>query len=254
MKKSLLGCLFLVTAGCAFATEEKKIVHPFKDAVPPAKVEVNEASWLDNFSGSMTLTSNYVFRGLTQTMNLPAVQGSLYYTFPIGIYLNAWASNVKFNDDSGASIEIDTIAGYKNTIGENFSYDLSIDQYNYPGARQINYAEFIALFNYWFFQASYAYSGNYAGTHTTSQYINGGINYTIPNEHFIIEDVTITALIGRSTFNKNVSPDYTDYSIAVAKKFKNYTLSLGWTGTNGNLHNPPIDDNHFIAQWTANFG
>lgn len=275
MKRVAFGFIMLAAASNCVADglTNAKSVKIYKDHIAtaaPAPIS-EQPSWLDNFSGYMTLTSNYVFRGQTQTLNRPAMQGSLTYTFPVGIYLNVWGSNVHSlsiaGDEvegvdgaiqnariTGATIELDTIAGYRNTIGDNFSYDLSLARYNYPKAREVNYNEFIALANFYFLQASMAYTNNYSGTHTTSRYYNGGVNYNIPCKYlFGINDVNVTALIGHSDFSSSVSPNYNDYSVAVSKKLKNYVLAVQWTGTNGNLHNPPIDRNQLIASVTANF-
>lgn len=254
MRKSVLACFLVVFSCNGLADDLKSDKHAkgYKDVT--VATAAKETSWLDNFSGSMTFVSNYVFRGLSQSENLPAVQGSLYYTFPIGVYLNLWGSNVKFNDDSGASVELDTIAGYRNTIGDNFSYDLSFARYNYPGASQINYNELIALANFYFLQASYAYAYDYSGLHVKSNYFNGGINYTIPSEYFFnIPDVSIVALVGHDDFDSSAVNSYSDYSIAISKKIKNYAFTLQWTGTNGNAHNSPYDGNQIIAQLAANF-
>src|SRR5690348_3144550 len=76
----------------------KKEVAVMKDAPPP--VVADEKSWVDNLSGNLAWVSNYMFRGMSQTRNLPALQGSLTYSFPYGIYANAWGSNVRFVDST----------------------------------------------------------------------------------------------------------------------------------------------------------
>ena len=47
------------------------------EAAPPAKAKEPSGSWLPGkFSGSVALTSNYMSRGITQTDNDPAIQGT----------------------------------------------------------------------------------------------------------------------------------------------------------------------------------
>src|SRR3990167_4439710 len=125
----------------------KQEVLPQKNVEPPK-------TWLDNLSGTFDFTTNYVFRGISQTENLPAVQGGLTYGFPWGLYANVWGSNVKFSDPLGnaATVEFDTIAGIHNEIGSYFSYDINLARYNYPRARGSNYNELNTLWNYWIFQ------------------------------------------------------------------------------------------------------
>jgi len=66
---------------------------------------------LENFGASVTLASDYVFRGISQTDQDPAVQGSFDYKHPLGVYLGVWASNVDENVSKG-NIEIDYYGGY----------------------------------------------------------------------------------------------------------------------------------------------
>lgn len=81
------------------------------------------------FSGTVALTTDYVFRGLTQTDTNPAVQGSFDYTNDI-FYAGIWGSNVDF---SGANIEADVYVGVRPTLGP-VSFDFGVIGYFYPGA------------------------------------------------------------------------------------------------------------------------
>lgn len=210
--------------------------------------------WLDGLSGNFALTSNYVFRGISQTENLPAIQGSLTYLLPVGLYVSVWGSNVKFTG-TDATVELDTIAGYRSSIGEDFSLDINFARYNYPSARELNYNEINSVFIYKILQFGFSYSGNEYNSHDVGTYYNGGINYNIPSQYiFNIEDVNLLALLGYSNLSRAAGGSYSDYNIALSKKINEvYTLMVQWTGTNGGQHNPPYDSNHLIGTLTANF-
>lgn len=229
--------------------EAKKNETPvMKDTAP-----IEEKTWIDNLSGYLTFASNYMFRGISQTRNLPAIQGALNYAFPYGIYANVWGSNVRF-EDSTATVEMDTVLGVRNTIGENFTYDVSAARYNYPGARLLNYNELNTVFNYYFLQAGYSYSANVYNTHTTGQYYSGGINYTIPPQYvFGLNDVNILALLGHYSLRQPAGNSYNDYNVMLSKKIKNYTFAAQWTSTNGRAQSSPYDGSTLIGQITANF-
>ena len=47
-----------------------------------------------SFSGSAAVTTDYRFRGLTQTQNDPAVQAGFTLAHDSGLYLGLWGSNV----------------------------------------------------------------------------------------------------------------------------------------------------------------
>jgi uncharacterized protein (TIGR02001 family) len=92
MKKRLVILTgLLLVAFCSLVSAEE----PVKD----------KEAWNDpkNISGSVWLTTDYVFRGLSNTDENPAAQGSLDYTFK-GFYVGIWGSN---SDLSDAGIEID---------------------------------------------------------------------------------------------------------------------------------------------------
>jgi|TARA_R100000084_G_scaffold33637_1_gene13296 uncharacterized protein (TIGR02001 family) len=84
------------------------------------------------FEGSVGAVSNYIWRGTTQSAGNPAIQASVGLTTEKGFYVNAWGSQVDYNDDTTA--EIDLTAGFGNTIGDtNISYDVGYIRYSYTG-------------------------------------------------------------------------------------------------------------------------
>jgi uncharacterized protein (TIGR02001 family) len=67
-----------------------------------------EATDPKNFSATLTFATDYLSRGVSQTDNKPAVQGSFDYKHPIGVHLGTWGSNV---DDyvSKGNVELDVV-------------------------------------------------------------------------------------------------------------------------------------------------
>jgi uncharacterized protein (TIGR02001 family) len=84
------------------------------------------------FGYSVTIggTSDYVFRGITQTQEDPAAQAALDLSYGL-FYAGIWGSNVDF--DPAGSAEIDLYAGIKPTWGP-VTFDLGAIYYWYPGA------------------------------------------------------------------------------------------------------------------------
>ena len=64
-------------------------------------------------SANMAMTSNYVWRGMTQSDDSPAIQCGFDVDYK-GIYAGVWGSNVNF--DTKASMEFDAYAGYTNEL------------------------------------------------------------------------------------------------------------------------------------------
>ena len=82
-------------------------------------------------SASVAMSSDYVWRGYSQTDNEPAISGSFDLGHSSGLYAGTWASNVDFGDET--SMEIDIYAGFASEIGDTgISYDVGILRYIYP--------------------------------------------------------------------------------------------------------------------------
>ena len=82
-------------------------------------------------SGNMTLTTDYRFRGFTQTDYGPALQGGFDFAHKSGFYLGNWNSNVLSPLYTGASLEMDFYGGYKGSFGD-IGYDVGAIYYYYP--------------------------------------------------------------------------------------------------------------------------
>ena len=82
---------------------------------------------------------DYNWRGVTQTAQDPALQGSLDFSTDMGLHGGAWASNVDFGGGD-PNVEIDLYAGWGG--GETFLWDVGVLYYTYPGASDLNFTEF----------------------------------------------------------------------------------------------------------------
>jgi len=71
-------------------------------------------------------TSNYVWRGVTQTANGAAISGGVDYNAPFGIYVGTWVSNTAFG-----SQELDIYAGWAKDFGP-VGIDVGAISYSYP--------------------------------------------------------------------------------------------------------------------------
>lgn len=94
-----------------------------------------------SFTGNVGLYSQYVFRGLTQSREKPAVQGGFDYAYnfgPASFYLGTWGSNISWLSDFGtyasSSLEWDWYGGFRGNFGSSdFTYDVGFLYYYYPG-------------------------------------------------------------------------------------------------------------------------
>jgi len=69
----------------------------------------------ENFSATLTFTSDYVFRGISFSDSLPALQGSFDWGYG-NWFAGWWSSSLADTDGSGYELESDFYAGYANSF------------------------------------------------------------------------------------------------------------------------------------------
>jgi uncharacterized protein (TIGR02001 family) len=83
-------------------------------------------------SGNVALTSDYMFRGLTQTWGGPAIQGGADLPMKNGLAAGFWASSISDKSYPGASLELDLYASYGTQIDDDWSWRAGLYGYLYP--------------------------------------------------------------------------------------------------------------------------
>jgi len=207
------------------------------------------------------LYSQYIFRGLTQTNNNPAIQGGIDLTHSSGFYLGAWASNVNWTVDStyytSGSLEVDLYGGYRYNFGDSgLGIDVGALQYLYPGSLakdsgvtkpDANTTEIYGAVNYKWLQAKissvvsdHAWTVGYFGTQTNKGEDARGTYYAELNANApvgewiggdLLSGVTVIAHAARQEFSgsklndgqgfKNDEYSYSDYKLGLQKSFSN---------------------------------
>ena len=96
-------------------------------------------------SGAATITSDYRFRGVSQSDEGLAVQGGITISHESGFYVGTWGSNLAgWGTFGGTNMELDLIAGYKFGVGEG-TLDTGLVWYMYPsGLDTTDFAELYA--------------------------------------------------------------------------------------------------------------
>lgn len=139
-------------------------------------------------TGSAALTTEYVFRGITQTQGDPAVQVGAKLAGASGVYGSVWGSTVEFPGDSGASSEIDYVVGWGGKLAPDWAIDVNVTYFDYPDARvPLDYPELIGTLtyrdNYWLMLG---YSPDVFATDATGIYAQLGARFPI-NDQFRFE-------------------------------------------------------------------
>jgi len=82
--------------------------------------------------GVVAGTTDYVFRGVSQTRGAPALQGGLHYRTDTGWFAGTWASTIDLNRGPGATLEIDLYGGRGWQLDEAWAARVTIVHYAYP--------------------------------------------------------------------------------------------------------------------------
>jgi uncharacterized protein (TIGR02001 family) len=194
-----------------------------------------------NLSWNLSVTSDYVFRGVTQSNFKPAVQGGLDYAFgDSGFYVGVWGSNIDFDDSEGPNIELDSYVGWSHDLSEAWNLDLSVVHYAYLGESEaygsINYNEFIVK-NTWNEMVTFTvgYAPDYSNADVESWYYNLGGTWEIGDAF------SLNAGIGRTTFDDDTfSFDYNDWNIGVSRQFGPVNAAINYYDTN--IDGPRVSD------------
>lgn len=191
-------------------------------------------------TANVGVTSNYVFRGVTQTDDGPAVQGGIDFTHESGIYAGAWASNVEDNTgDDG--FEYDLYVGYNFRVNDKVGFDVGYITYQYSGTNAFTETDelFVGV-SFMDFSATY-YDGD-PDVGRDYSYID--LKYTMA----LPQDINLHLHYG----NLDVSggSDAEDASIGVSKNIAGFDLGLTFTTfdpDNGN------DENELFVTATKSF-
>jgi len=193
------------------------------------------------------ITSDYDFRGYTQSAKDPAFSLSVDYSDG-PIHVGAWTSTVNFGNPepaagrtSDAKSELDMLVDYSFGSDEFAKFNTGVVYYTYPGHDFWTYPEaWISASRGWF-QAAYHYSWAWSGTSQEASYVEGNVTVPIADTGFgVVGHVGYSfgqywSAVDQAAAAAGVSGsgEYVDWSVAVTKSFGNFAFNLKYTDSNG---------------------
>jgi uncharacterized protein (TIGR02001 family) len=195
---------------------------------------VAQASGTLSFNASAT--TDYRYRGISQSRVAPAVQGGVDYGLSNGVYLGAWASSIRWINDldpaSDAPVEIDLYGGWKGEVAKGLTLDVGLLSYQYPGNEFPTKAETLEIYGALSFgPATVKYS------HSTTPLFgvpdSEGSGYFDVSAAFDVGGgLMLSPHIGYQKVANADALSYTDYSLSVSKDFDGWVPALTLVGTN----------------------
>jgi len=229
MKKTLLA------TAAVMAITALPVVSHAQDAAAEA------ASPLSFNIGAVT---DYRFRGISQTRLQPAVQGGADYAAANGLYIGTWLSTIKWIKDAGtingvdtgsADVEWDIYGGYRGEIQKDFTYDVGVLTYiypgnhydNIPGAKKAGTTEIYGALTFGPATVKYSHAvTSLFGTASTdkdsknSGYLEAAATFDVGGGY------AVTPHVGYQHVNHFNDFSYTDYAVTGTKDFFGLTFSL----------------------------
>ena len=196
--------------------------------------------------GSVALTSDYVFRGISQNNQEPALQAGLEYAADSGFYAGTWGSNVSWLSDLTAfgipvsnSLELDVYGGYRGKFSDKVAYDVGALYYwypgdypsgfNSPGTGEVYAGVTFGPFASTTFSVKYSYSLTDLFGYTDSDgsgYLDGNVNWEF------VPSWTLNVHGGKQWVENNEVAEYADWKVGVTKGFANgFSAALAYSDT-----------------------
>lgn len=224
--------------------------EPPAAAAPPK--EVWHAPFGGTFSATFAFTTDYVFRGISQTERQVAGQTAFGYetapvseNVPLTAYAGAWSSNVHV-PGFGATVEVDLLAGLRlKAFGERLTFDLGFGRYNFvgtPAERSYNFSEFSLIVGYDFgfaqLNGAIYYSPNFTADSGVAWYTWGQL--VVPLRFIDFNENVAVKLYGsignqyvENYVRYDISKDsYRDWQIGLTVSIYSFNLTLAYVDTN----------------------
>jgi uncharacterized protein (TIGR02001 family) len=179
------------------------------------------------FSANIGVTSNYVWRGVTQTGNDAAISGGLDYAHDSGFYAGTWASNVDFGNEDGTSdggAEVDLYVGFGGEFGDGIGYDVGLAHYMYPHLSDSDFTELYGSLSYSYFTGGIHYTVHSDVDDTSAEnelFIEGDLYFYVGASYEVMPTWTLGGTIGYYDFDDdgvdNTDTSYMHYQIDIGK-------------------------------------
>ncbi len=232
------------------------------DAAPAAAAAAPTPTW--TFPSSISLVSDYIWRGQTQTWGKPAVQAGIEADHASGLYLGFWGSNVSSHWLPNANLESDWSVGFRNSFATDFKYDVGGVYIYYPdgdfsktptiphyAGSKLNSLELYGSLGWKWFTAKagymptkfYGWNVNNAGytgafpsdpNAVVTGSTNGSYYYMASVSYDVVPNFNLAGEVGRQTIANSTGLDWTWYKVGATKSFDGgWAVNAFYTGTTG---------------------
>lgn len=204
-----------------------------KPIIAAVGLAVVAAPAMADLKANIGVTSNYIWRGVTQSNDGDAVSGGVDYTHKSGFYVGTWVSNTVANQ-----YEHDIYGGYNFAVGP-VDMDAGYIRYMYPvGNANADFSEVYLNAKYKQFGGGAAFTVTKDGTSKDNDlYLYGSADFEIK------KGLSVNVLIGRYNFDAPAATDYTHFHASLSKD----DFSIAW---DKNDQNGAAGDPRISVSWS----
>lgn len=215
-----------------------------------------------SYSGSVTLVSDYIWRGQSQTWGGPALQLGVEASHIAGTYAGFWASNNSDQWVPGSTLETDWYAGFRNKFPaalSDFSYDINVNYAYFPAANfnktgfnnpaaSVDTVELYAAVSYqWLTIKAGQVLTNFYGWDETNSSPGGGfagdasagVTGSTKGSYFVEANVNqeiaqgwnLIGQIGRQTIKNSTGLDWNYYKLGLSRTLDAWVLGIAYWGS-----------------------
>jgi uncharacterized protein (TIGR02001 family) len=188
-------------------------------------------------------TTDYIWRGNSQTNGDPTLQGGVDYSNESGVYLGAWASDVKWVD----GYELDVYGGYAGETVGGIGYDVGFIHYAYPDATNSDFTEIAGSLALGAITAGMAHTFS---ADTDSQ--EGDNYYSLSATTEISEGLSLTGTVGYFDFDAGTSYKFGQIDLTQSLGDKG-DLTVSLVKANDDGYGVYTEDATLLASWTMSF-
>ena len=182
-------------------------------------------------SGTVSVVSDYRYRGISLSDNEPAAQIGLAYDDPNGWYVGGFVSTVESSIYGTSGVQAIGYGGYAWRMPSGLSLEAGADYSVVTAAPRYDYPEVYLGFAYQNLSGRVYYSPRYLGLDSSSVY--GELNLAQP----LAEHVRLLVHVGlldsdAKTIYGSRSPPVFDFAIGGGIDWQGFNVQLSWAGVN----------------------
>ena len=184
------------------------------------------AAWAQ-FSGSVAVSSEYIYRGQALSGGNPAVQVGLDFAHDSGIFAGIWSSTLDLPNPTGRrDVELDLYLGYQHAFDNPLSAAVSIVRYTYPGQTgdfDYDYTEALLTVIYdERYSVEFAYTSDQYGFDAVGRHVELRGDWPLENAW------VISAGLGHSDLDDLDTSDYLYWDVGASARYSRLTVDLRW--------------------------